>query len=44
VRRILGDVFAPWVKELSLSVESIAPGFPGARCRAAHAILRTALP
>jgi uncharacterized protein (TIGR00369 family) len=24
-RRILSDVFAPWIKDLSLSIESIAP-------------------
>ena len=35
-RRILDDVFAPWVKDLALSIESIAPsdaGEPGAVLR-----------
>ena len=48
-RRVLGEVFAPWVMDLNLSIEGFDCTPPGdrrlaARRDPAHAVLRTAVP
>ena len=49
-RRVLGEVFAPWVQDLNLSIEGFdSPRRPAGRRLAArrdpaHAVLRTAVP